>query len=420
MPNLAWEEARPEESLETFLAKNAPSKTFKPESGDGWIWVRSDRESEVEGESSSQSLEVARKVVDGLVDRYQDIEDNAKIPKIKSKTSGPSKKMMKDLAAKEAEERLRSIGKEWPCGKWLFYERAGFVDNVFSKLAKSIIDGPLSKLKHASCHTVKVSTADGLFATPSHDSRREATSLICLYFNVVWNAEHAKEVLECIVKEHGEIPNSAKADLYTATHIDSHHPSKLRSTLYRPAELFNYDLLKEWQAEFRANLKREPEKGENGEGSVKRRALSDGHGVPVKPEDYWSTKDDDDDFEEVRSSEKDTKVGERASPLKENTGSQNPDRKQDRSVAKITSSGKEGTRTAESDSDTEDEDEFIIETRPLKKATSLSPAAKESPSTAIPNEKRNASPDPGIKQTILPIPTTLSAKKRDRFGRTDF
>jgi hypothetical protein len=45
--------------------------------------------------------------------------------------------------------------------------------------------------------------------------------VICLYFDVIWNAEHAKEVLECVVKEHGEMPNSAKADLYTVAGLDS-------------------------------------------------------------------------------------------------------------------------------------------------------------------------------------------------------
>lgn len=104
----------------------------------------------------------------------------------------------------------------------LFYERPAFVDLVFSQLAKSMIDGPLSKLPNANCHTLKVSTADELVKPQTSNSRREPTLVICLYFEDVWNADHAKEMLECIVKEHGQLPNSAKPDLYTSINLDSH------------------------------------------------------------------------------------------------------------------------------------------------------------------------------------------------------
>lgn len=102
----------------------------------------------------------------------------------------------------------------------LFFERVNFVDYVFSTLAKSIIDGPLSKLPNAKCHTIKVATADSL-SGESSSRGREPTHLICLYFDVIWNAQHAKEVLETVVKEHGQLPNSAKADLYTVCGLDS-------------------------------------------------------------------------------------------------------------------------------------------------------------------------------------------------------
>lgn len=102
----------------------------------------------------------------------------------------------------------------------LFFERAGYVDAVFAKLARSIIDGPLSKLPNAKCHTIKSATADP--QTGSSSSRgKEQMWLICLYFDNVWNVDHAKEVLECVVKEHGFMPNSVKADLYTIIGLDS-------------------------------------------------------------------------------------------------------------------------------------------------------------------------------------------------------
>lgn len=114
----------------------------------------------------------------------------------------------------------------------LFFERVDYVDRVFEKLAQSIVDGPLSKLKHANCHTVKVATANVAQQNGSSNSGgvggggrgkrgREPTQLILLYFDDVWNKDHAVEVLECIVKLHGEIPNSAKPDLYTYIGLDS-------------------------------------------------------------------------------------------------------------------------------------------------------------------------------------------------------
>lgn len=45
-------------------------------------------------------------------------QENPKIPKVKSKTSGPSKKMLRESAAKDMEKTLRDFGQGWPCGKW--------------------------------------------------------------------------------------------------------------------------------------------------------------------------------------------------------------------------------------------------------------------------------------------------------------
>lgn len=102
----------------------------------------------------------------------------------------------------------------------LFFEQADYVDRTFSKLAHSIIDGPLSRLPSATCHTIKVATADSLRGG-SGRAGRGPQQLICLYFEDIWNSGHATEVLECLVKEHGEIPNSAKPDLYTMIGLDS-------------------------------------------------------------------------------------------------------------------------------------------------------------------------------------------------------
>lgn len=44
-------------------------------------------------------------------------------------------------------------------------------------------------------------------------------------------------MLEVLLSEHGIEPSAVKSDLYTLAGIDSNHPSKLRSTIWRPSEV---------------------------------------------------------------------------------------------------------------------------------------------------------------------------------------
>lgn len=73
MVKLCWSQCKADGPLEAFLARHPPSRTFNPPGGDGWIWVRSKREGGVEGERTSD-VEGARKALDGLVERYAEIE----------------------------------------------------------------------------------------------------------------------------------------------------------------------------------------------------------------------------------------------------------------------------------------------------------------------------------------------------------
>jgi hypothetical protein len=40
-----------------------------------------------------------------------------------------------------------------------------------------------------------------------------------------------------MLSEHGIEPSAAKSDLYTLAGIDSNHPTKLRSSIWRPTEV---------------------------------------------------------------------------------------------------------------------------------------------------------------------------------------
>lgn len=161
-------------------------------------------------------------------------------------------------------------------------------------------------------------------------------------------------------------------------------------------------------------MNRKAQGTEKDEGSSKKRATTNGHSVPIKPEDYWpaSQGDDEDDFEEVSPTTKTPAKNEKKSNGTE-TSSKADDSKHN-PIKKVESE----------DSDTEEEEEEIslAAPPPIKKATSSSPAKSakvlesSSPSKDLCKSSRDTSP---IKETILPV-KALASTKRDRFGRSDF
>lgn len=113
---LAWDQGKSKETLDHFLDKHPPSSTKGPAGGDGWIWVHSNR-----GDTGKHDTEVVgegKKVVDDLMAKLKEIEENPKIPKVKSKKSGPSKKMVRESAVERCESQLRQLGKRHSSGKW--------------------------------------------------------------------------------------------------------------------------------------------------------------------------------------------------------------------------------------------------------------------------------------------------------------
>lgn len=74
MPKIVWAEEKATCTLDSFLARYPPSKTYDLAGGDGWIWVRSNRTKDFEESGSSKSLEEAKKALNGLVERYKEID----------------------------------------------------------------------------------------------------------------------------------------------------------------------------------------------------------------------------------------------------------------------------------------------------------------------------------------------------------
>jgi hypothetical protein len=53
----------------------------------------------------------------------------------------------------------------------------------------------------------------------------------------IYDLEVVKKVCHTLLSEHGIEPSAAKSDLYTLAGIDSNHPTKLRSSIWRPMEV---------------------------------------------------------------------------------------------------------------------------------------------------------------------------------------
>lgn len=445
---IAWKEGQSDCSLAQFLEQNLPSNTRRMPGGDGWIWVRSKRadDSDPDKKPTSESQNEASRILEELVQRLEDIENNDDIPKIKSRTSGPSKKMLKDFSVQKCEGALREIGlKNWPCGKWMFFEGEDYVNIVFDRLAHSIIDGPLSKLKNARCHTIKVATTDSL-RVDKNRRVRDDKQLICLYFDNIWSKENATEVLECIVKEHGQIPNSAKPDLYTMINLDSSHPSKIRTTLYRPAELFTWEQLREWQSAFFEALKKnkskdnahkspvranKPDTEPTGSANKKRKyGLEDGDREPVNPEQFWpSPKPEQKDAASKHQRTSSTAATEnqpsssKAQPLPEDDDSETESESEPEAFKIARQKRAEAAAAAAAKHTSPDRDK-----NDSHAGTSSQPSTPIRASEVKNLQKNNSSAENIRNEDTLhkskpketPLVVLKTNRKRDRFGRDDF
>ncbi|CAO1636215.1 unnamed protein product [Parajaminaea phylloscopi] len=251
-----------DEALEEWLEKTPPSKTSSP---DGWLWLRTPRykdgvRAEFDGDaevSKNADVDRATQAFQRAVERAEQIQNDPSIPVRKNKDNkGPTKKQLKDELAQEVTTTLSKLGEQggWTCGKWLFFVNKEYVDFLWSKLARSVASGPLSRLEAAQCHTIKVAAslqAASEEAKTGDSGVANEKSLICVYFDDCWNKSHAEEVLRCLVGQHGEVPTGCKADLYTLAGIDSKNNLGLRSTLWQVREIMPAeeveDLRKAWQ-----------------------------------------------------------------------------------------------------------------------------------------------------------------------------
>ncbi|CEH17548.1 hypothetical protein CBOM_03959 [Ceraceosorus bombacis] len=243
-PRRFWAPPRAkEQSLDAFLKENRPSSVQR--SYDGWIWVVGPRRSLIQEAApiSEEVLLKARSMVKTLEDEIRSIDDDPNIP-VRGRKGVLSKKQRREKAQADADLKYKlaelAVSSGFSVGKWLFFRRGTSVDLLFATLAKSISDGPLSRLK-AAVTTVKAAVL------PQQESEEQ---VVCLYFDDFFDQDTAREILTCVIKEHGVLPAAAKSDLYTELGITSKHPTGLRSTEYQPRELLMQSQIDDWQAAY--------------------------------------------------------------------------------------------------------------------------------------------------------------------------
>ncbi|KAK0454648.1 translation initiation factor eIF 4e-like domain-containing protein [Armillaria borealis] len=223
----AWfKSSEPDISLDHFLTKYRPSMV-RDDGTKPWLRVRArepSEESTVEGETAA--IAQAAVVLEQATEKVQSIQNDASIPVRSNKKTGAKSK--KEVQA-EAAEKLKEIAIKngYTCGKWLVFASSEKVDSIWSSVARSLVDGPLSKTA-AFCTKV---------ATCPADEKPNYQHVLCIYMPNVYDKDAVTEVIKVLLRHHGLKLSGVKPDLYTDLSIDSKHPSGIPSTIWKATSL---------------------------------------------------------------------------------------------------------------------------------------------------------------------------------------
>ncbi|KAK0460940.1 translation initiation factor eIF 4e-like domain-containing protein [Desarmillaria tabescens] len=232
----AWSKtSEPEISLDHFLTKYRPSMV-RDDGTKPWLWVRAREPSEdstMEGETAA--IAEATVVLEEATEKVQSIQNDASIPvRSNKKTGAKSKKEVREQASLSpvqagAAEKLKDIAIKngYTCGKWLVFASSEKVDSIWSGVARSLVDGPLSTTT-AFCAKVATCPAD---EKPNHQH------VLCIYMPNVYDKDAVTEVMKILLRHHGLNLSGVKTDLYTDLNIDSKHPSGIPSTIWKATSL---------------------------------------------------------------------------------------------------------------------------------------------------------------------------------------
>ncbi|KAJ8581129.1 hypothetical protein M405DRAFT_752280 [Rhizopogon salebrosus TDB-379] len=242
-------------ALPNFLTKYKPSMV----QNDGtkpWIWVRgsnSNRDTSGQADATSEAAALLKEVSQRVEEIKAGsqlylhrlsliaLQNDDSIPTRSSKKTGAkSKKEVREEVQADAAKKLKeiSIKHNYVVGKWLIFASADRVDAIWSKIATSLVSGPLAS---TSAFLTKVATSPANEA-PNYQH------VICLYVPDVYDKDAVTDVMKVLLRHHGVNLSGVKSDLYTGIGkcLDSKHPSGIPSTVWK-----NTSLLKD--SEIKAN-----------------------------------------------------------------------------------------------------------------------------------------------------------------------
>lgn len=98
---------------------------------------------------------------------------------------------------------------------------------MWGLVARSVAYGPL---RDAGVRCAKV-------APCQPGAGDEGVHALIVYVDNLYDKEETMRVLVSLLEDHGLEPGANKTDLYTLVGLDSNHPAKLRSTIWKPVDL---------------------------------------------------------------------------------------------------------------------------------------------------------------------------------------
>ncbi|KAK7691741.1 hypothetical protein QCA50_005141 [Cerrena zonata] len=231
-------------TINEFLTKYKPS-LVQDDGTKPWLWVRKSES----GEKADRvaALEAAEKILQDTTEKVESIQNDASIPTRANKKKGlKSKKELREEAQHEASEKLKevSVRHGFVSGKWLIFAQSDKVDFIWSTIATSLIEGPLSK---TNAYLTKVATS------PKNEEPHHQ-HLLCLYLPDVYDKDNVTEVMKILLRNHGLSLSGVKSNLYTEIGIGSKHPSGIQSTIWRNSALMKETEIKALKDAFFAEL----------------------------------------------------------------------------------------------------------------------------------------------------------------------
>ncbi|KAK6538102.1 hypothetical protein TWF694_010985 [Orbilia ellipsospora] len=121
-----------------------------------------------------------------------------------------------------------AIDHNFTYGGWFDIVRWDKIDDLYSRLAHSLINGPL---KNTRAHSIRVTTT-------GHPRLPRGMHTICVLMPDSFDREASKRVLEVLVKYHGWVPEGCKPDFFLELNLTHIHQAREYSCTFAPNNFF--------------------------------------------------------------------------------------------------------------------------------------------------------------------------------------